>query len=497
MKKIISLMIVAFACGALFAASMDIKVRTVPKSAMESVFSNPKEGLPVIVRFLTQNVGNESTKVKLLHDWICDNIAYDTEMYFSGWVSKQDYVSVLKKKKGVCSGYASVMNEMCRLAGIESIGIHGWSKGFGYRGELGDRTDHEWNAVKINGKWQLVDVTWDAGHVDYKTWIKHYSDEWLFLEPQYFIYSHLPEKDEYQFLKEKKTKEEFVKEPYVAGKFFKMGFSFGKNIPDYKTIISGEAEFDFGCNQTGISISSTLREAKSGRNVESFSWVNRSRNTFTVNFDVPDRNDYRAFIFAKKLSEENYGNRFSIAQFENDFLPRIAQFVAEKKISKNEADLFESAFFKVEENGSYYIYEDLFATQRNLAVKKIFKLLELSAGYLEPVLDFRIATAESYEGFGNGIKFPSHYAAYSGAVNTKLISPRTGVLKKGSKIKFEITSGDFNGLAVKASDKLVPLTKDSSGVYSAEIEISDVDKVIIYGTKNNKNYTGILFYQVE
>ena len=97
-----------------------------------------------------------------------------------------------------------------------------------------------------------------------------------------------------------------------------------------------------------------------------------------------------------------------------DFSPAVHEY-AEKKISKNEADLFESAFFKVEENGSYYIYEDLFATQRNFAVKKIFKLLELSAGYLEPVLDFRIATAESYEGFGNGIKFPSHYAAYSGA----------------------------------------------------------------------------------
>ena len=497
MKKLISALLALVVTSSLFAATMDSKVRSVPKDIMEKVFKKPKEGLPLVVKHLTQNAGGAQAKVKVMHDWICDNIAYDTDMYFSGKTSKQDYESVLKKKKGVCSGYASVMNEMCRLAGIESIGIHGYSKGFGYQGKLGNKPDHEWNAVNINGKWQLVDCTWDAGHVDWKTWIKHYSDEWLFLEPQYFIYSHLPEKEEYQYLKNPVSAEQFVKEPYVAGKFFKMGFSFGKNMPDYKTVISETTEFDFEIKQSGVSITSAIREASSNKTIENAVWVNRTGSAFTIDLDVPDKNNYRAFIFAKKTNEANYGERFAIAQFEQDFLPRAEGLLASKKITQKEFDFFKEAFFKVEENGSYYLYEDLFATQRNTAITKIFKLLEVSSGSLEPVLDFDLNADSSYSGFGNSMKYPTCYASYDSATNTRLISPLGGTLKKGDKVKFEISSKDFSGIAVNVSGSLIPLKKDAKGVYSAELEIGDVEQVVVYGTKNNKNYSGLWFYGVE
>lgn len=497
MKKFITVSLILSVTFSLFAANMDSKVRSVPKDAMEKVFKKPKEGLPMVVKHLTQNTNGVQAKVKVMHDWICDNIAYDTDMYFSGRISKQDYESVLKKKKGVCSGYTSVMNEMCRLAGIESIGIHGFSKGFGYNGKLGKEPDHEWNAIKINGKWQLVDVTWDAGHVDWKTWIKHYSDEWLFLPPEQFIYSHLPEKEEYQYLKTPITAEQFVKEPYVAGKFFKMGFSFGKNRPEYNTLISEATEFDFGIKQGGVAISSTIREKSSMQDVENAVWINRTGNTFSINFDVPDKKDYKAFIFAKKTSEENYGDRFPIAQFEQNFLPRAEQLVASKKITQKEYDFFKEAFFKVDENGYYYLHEDLFANARNQAIKKVFKSLEVSSGLLEPVLDFKLNAAESYTGFGNEMKYPTVYSSYDSASNTKLISPLGGTLKKGDKVKFEIASKDFSGIAVKVSDSLTPLKKDAKGVYSAELEIGEVDKVVVYGTRNNKNYSGLWFYEVK
>ena len=496
-KSILSTLIFLVLTTQLFSVSMDSRVRSVPKDAAEKVFKKPKEGLPLVVKHLTQNAGGAQAKVKVIHDWICDNIAYDTDMYFSGKVSKQDYETVLKKKKGVCSGYASVMNEMCRLAGIESIGIHGYSKGFGYQGKLGKNPDHEWNAVNINGKWQLVDCTWDAGHVDWKTWIKHYSDEWLFLPPEQFIFSHLPENEEYQYLKNPISAEQFVKEPYVAGKFFKMGFSLGKNRPDYKTVISGATEFDFGIKQGGISVTSAIREKESQRDVKNAVWINRTGNSFTVNLDVPDKNDYKAFIFAKKTNEANYGDRFPIAWFEQDFFPRIEALLSGKKITQKEYDFFKEAFFKVEENGSYYLYEDLFATQRNNAITKIFKLLEISSGILDPVLDFELNADSSYNGFGNEMKYPSCYASYDSATNTRLVSPLGGILKKGDKVKFEISSKDFSGIAVNVSGSLTPLKKDAKGIYSAELEIGEVENVVVYGTKNGKNYSGLWFYGVE
>ena len=226
-------------CAMSFAASMDSRVRKVPTAALELVFTEPTKGLPAVVRSLTANVKDVNTKVKVLHDWICDNIAYDTEMYFSEQeIHDQDYESILKKKKALCSGYTNLMNEMCRLAGIESIGIIGYSKGFGYAGYLHDFCDHAWNAVHIGARWQLIDVTWDAGYIDYKTFIKRYSTEWLHRTPEQFVYSHLPEDETYQYLKTPRTKEEFVAEPYIAGIFFEYGFALGKERPGYTNEIS-------------------------------------------------------------------------------------------------------------------------------------------------------------------------------------------------------------------------------------------------------------------
>lgn len=490
--------IISFLCVAhLFSASMDARVRTVPQSAADSVFTNPKEGLPLVVRHLIQNANGAQAKVKVMHDWICDNIAYDTDMYFSGRISMQDYESVLKKRKGVCSGYVSVLNEMCRLAGIESVGIHGYSKGFGYQGKLGSRPDHEWNAVNIGGKWRLVDCTWDAGHVDRKTWIKNYSDEWLFLEPQYFIYSHLPERDEDQFLKEPISREQFVKEPYVAGKFFRYGFSFGKIKPDYKTTISQSTKFDFGISKSGVSITAAIREADSGRTIKNAVWINRMGNTFTVDFDVPDRKNYRALIFAKRTAEINYGDNFPIVQFEQ-YLSQAEQLLAQKKITQKEYDFFCGAFFKVDENNKYYLSEDLFATERKRAIEKIFKLLDVSPFTLEAVFHFELSAERSYSGFGNELKYPSCYASYDSATNTKLVSPLGGTLKKGEKVKFEISSKDYVGIGVNVSGVLMPLQKDSkTGLYTAELEVGDVEQVVVFGTSNGKNYAGLWFYNVE
>ena len=143
------------------------------------------------------------------------------------------------------------------------------------------------------------------------------------------------------------------------------------------------------------------------------------------------------------------------------------------------------------------MYEDLFANTRNIAIKKIFKLLDVSGGMLEPVLDFKLNASDTYAGFGDKMKYPSVYSTYDGATGTCLISPLGGILQKGETVKFEITSKDFTGIAVKLSDSLTPLKKDANGNFSGEFEIGEIDKVIVFGTKNNQNYSGLWFYEVK
>jgi transglutaminase/protease-like cytokinesis protein 3 len=130
--------------------NMDARVRKLDGALMDAVFTDPEHTLPDLTSALVKGITDQFLKAKALHDWICDNIVYDTEMYFFVKNFPQDYISVLKKKAAVCEGYSNLYNEMCKTAGLESMVINGYSKGFGYRGTLGDSADHTWNAVKLN-----------------------------------------------------------------------------------------------------------------------------------------------------------------------------------------------------------------------------------------------------------------------------------------------------------------------------------------------------------
>ena len=194
------------------AGGMDTRVRSFGDFLMENVFLYPEKYLPSAVSKLTADVRNNFHKVKIIHDWMCYYIAYDADTFFGRGRGGQDYNSVIKNRKGVCAGYAALFNEMCRLAGIESIGISGYSKGYGYDEKRGASLDHEWNAVKINRRWYLVDVTWDAGYLDGSAFIRSYTTHYLFLDSSRFLYDHLPADNKYQFFAPVMTKEQFEKD---------------------------------------------------------------------------------------------------------------------------------------------------------------------------------------------------------------------------------------------------------------------------------------------
>lgn len=445
---------------------MEAKIRRVPKELTEQVFKDPETALPGVVNSLANGITDQFLKAKTLHDWICDTIAYDTDMYFSGRITDQDYVSVLKKKKAVCSGYTNLMNEMCRIAGIESIGINGYSKGFGYSGKIGKNTDHAWNAVHIGNKWYLIDVTWDAGSVDNKTYIKGYSTGWLFLGSRAFLYSHLPEEAAYQYYAPVLTADDFMREAYIAGSFFQYGLALKTEDPEYNNLIDGGFTFDIALQNSNVSLSSAVRTPRQ-QTVNSASWAERKAGTVTFDFDVPDTTDYKGHIFARYNNEVRLQDKIDIGTFEGDWLPRTEAFYntenpKDRKITEQELRLFKDSYFKVADNGAYYFAEDQFDTARNNAVLKIHKLLELSTTYLDGVLGFNIKAASGYGGFGNGVlKYPYTFSTYKQLSNTQLISPKIGTLKAGSSETFIISSKDYSSFAIIVNDEWNYFTKNN------------------------------------
>jgi hypothetical protein len=363
---------------------------------------------------------------------------------------------------------------------------------------LGNESDHDWNAVKINSKWYLVDVTWDAGHVDHRTFIKNYSTNYLFLDSRPFLYSHLPADEKYQFYAPVLTKEKFVEEPYIAGVYFRYGLELTSDKPLYNNTTSGDFSFDLVLKNANVMLANALRTSRQGE-VEGASWQGRSGTTMSFIYDVPDTQEYKGSVFARLKNEKKVQERIPISTYEAGILPALDILFKSKKLTERECELFKNSYFKVDENGYYYFREDQFDTVRNNAVIKAHPLLDLSLEMLEPVLDFNIKAGQGYSGFANTFskRFPDTFATFTEVPNTKLISPIKGELTAGASEKFELESKDFSRFAIILDGEFNFFEKNASGNFELTFEIpAGVEEIQIFGTKNNRNYSGLLRYGI-
>lgn len=93
------------------------------------------------------NISKKTTyqKVKLIHDYIVNNIEYDITY------TKYNAYNALINKSSVCQGYSLLAYKMLTEAGVPTRIITGY----------GDGEAHAWNIVKIKDLWYNLDCTWD------------------------------------------------------------------------------------------------------------------------------------------------------------------------------------------------------------------------------------------------------------------------------------------------------------------------------------------------
>ena len=464
---------------------MESIVNTVPWDIQQTVFDSPATVLEELVDYLSNSTQNQFQTVKNLHDWICNNIAYDAEMFFSGKTENQDYESVLKAKKAVCTGYSNLLKEMCTLADIEAVVIHGFSKGFGYTGKVSDSPDHDWNAVKISGKWYLVDATWDAGILDERTFVKRYSTEYLFLESRAFLFTHLPEDNAYQFYAPCKTKEQFEKDPKLDGKFFECGFSYSDDIPNgtvalnYPKII----EIPF---RTTAPVAWAKLTAKGSDTAYNTVWAERNGGSLKIEVDVPDTNEYTVTIFVNDPKNGHFPMKFSSAQFE-DLVNRISEFVDDGELLFEDASYFQDSYIKAEDADFYYNQEDLFAASRNASLKKTFAVLNIPTG--EPAFSFSVKADEKYKGCGTTDKYPYVYDEFYETKTTSLVSPKKAVLSTEKETKFSVRTSDFTNVVLIVGEDTVPFVRNNrTGNYELTRKIEDGASVTIAASREKRTY---------
>ena len=102
---------------------------------------------------LSQRSGNNYEDIKMVHDYLVDNIEYDSTISRN---NIYDVYGALVNRVAVCEGYARAFKYILDEMGIPCVLVIGTGTN-----SQGETERHAWNYVELEGNWYAVDCTWD------------------------------------------------------------------------------------------------------------------------------------------------------------------------------------------------------------------------------------------------------------------------------------------------------------------------------------------------
>ena len=214
-----------------FHAKADITIDTVAiQKQSRRVKKKYTKSPTILAAHLTKDLEDDASKIIAITYWITKNIKYDYSAFLSNTLNRHSSKEVLKRKIALCGEYAELFNEMCESVGIQTSTIRGYVHDFDFfPGDTLYRAEHAWSTVYINNQWELMDLTFGAGHIEPKRqmlkklmwvlfekpyevewhYVHAYNPYWFYVNPGEMVASHLPILDFFQFLENPVTMEEF------------------------------------------------------------------------------------------------------------------------------------------------------------------------------------------------------------------------------------------------------------------------------------------------
>ena len=116
-------------------ATAEVTVNDAARPSVTQIVNN------AVAQCREETNGSEYDMALWLHDWTLDQLEYDHNL---NWCSAE---SGLTRHQGTCESYQRIYSKLLDAAGIANGRIIG--------------NGHTWNAVKIDGKWCQMDLTWD------------------------------------------------------------------------------------------------------------------------------------------------------------------------------------------------------------------------------------------------------------------------------------------------------------------------------------------------
>ncbi len=200
----------------------------------------------------------DADKIRATFIWLTENIRYDLEEYrnptakrisfsFKSEAEKQQKLQQIKNqivdetfrfKKSVCEGYAQSFKRVSDLLNIEAVIIKGYARNSSNEiGIIPQGSNHAWNAVKIDTKWQLIDATWAAGYAINNQWKRSFTEHYFYPTPSELVRTHLPDNSSWQLLKTPVSKRIYSNQPLISQGFLSKNLTL---IAPQKGIISAK-----------------------------------------------------------------------------------------------------------------------------------------------------------------------------------------------------------------------------------------------------------------
>lgn len=252
--------------------------------------------LKTLATYLTSPARSETAKARSIYAWILSHIRYDGSIY-SGQVyySEIDYATkVLRSRRAVCTGFALLYKQLLKQAGVTVENVKGYSRVNDAQAGLPiQRMDHEWNAVRLDGDWYLLDLTWAAttGHNG------QFNDHYFLTDPAEFISQHYPYDPKWQLLNPQVSKADFDRYPKINDAYFRLGFG-----PDFPTRgllrANGSITLSF-YNEQSVEFTCSLGRPRGIIANQPSVSVQRSGAKYQLTIPIPDSGTYSLYVLAK------------------------------------------------------------------------------------------------------------------------------------------------------------------------------------------------------
>ena len=243
---------------------------------------------------LNNNLNTEESQAFLVYCWITKNISY-----YIGPSPDNTPIGALRKRITQCSGYSRLFKEVLKIFKIKSVLVHGIGRT--YNLSKPHRENHEWNAIKINGKYYLCEVTWGAGKVENNKFIKAYNTFYFCCPPEIFICTHYPSKElnKWMLLDKKLSQDEFENILY-KDKFFYF-YNFTNIFPNegiVKLTNKNNIEIKFENSSFVNKLRLSTKIFYENKLLENISYIEKFDNYFIINLILNKKGNYNVLYFS-------------------------------------------------------------------------------------------------------------------------------------------------------------------------------------------------------